>query len=87
MRMSFAPVPLLSLLLLEMELKYKGSRLRWDSSRDRLIDSGGLMSLTVLSENCKVGLLKKENNSTVTYTLYTVTWLTKSPKKVSSKML
>lgn len=57
-RMSFAPVPLLSLLLLEMELKYKGSRLRYDSSRDRLIDSGGLISLTVLSENCKVGLLK-----------------------------
>lgn len=28
MRMSLAPVPLLSLLLLEMELKYKGSKLR-----------------------------------------------------------
>ena len=57
---SLLPVPLLSLLLREMELKYKGSKLRYDSSRDKLTDSGGLLSLTVLSENCKVVLKKRE---------------------------
>ena len=65
---SLIPVPLLSLLLREMELKYKGSKLRYDSSRDKLTDSGGLLSLTVLSENCKVVLKKREGN-VMMYTL------------------
>ena len=66
---SLIPVPLLSLLLREIELKYKGSRLRYDSSRDKLTDSGGLLSLTVLSENCKVVLKKKGEGKDIMYIL------------------
>ena len=62
------PVPLLSLLLREIELKYKGSKLRYDSSRDKLTDSGGLLSLTVLSENCKV-VLKRREGKVIMYIL------------------
>ena len=65
---SLIPVPLLSLLLREMELKYKGSKLRYDSSRDKLTDSGGLLSLTVLSENCKV-VLKRREGKVIMYIL------------------
>ena len=68
---SLIPVPLLSLLLREMELKYKGSKLRYDSSRDKLTDSGGLLSLTVLSENCKVVLKKKRRKR---YNVYFVNY-------------
>ena len=66
-RMSLAPVPLLSLLLREIELKYRGSKLRYDSSRDRLIDSGGMMSLSVLSENCNIGLPRKGRQTVRNY--------------------